>query len=144
MTFTEVTRREYRNQLDGIRSQLAAKESGDIFDPWEVRGWLLNIVDATRFLLGAVEQNVPGLDPEAAASFSITFDRAMVRKSWVNIPGAGSYGLEYILGTLERIINAFSERVLKAIRYGEYSDELIEKEINQAAMEANYIFSMYK
>jgi len=48
-----------------------------------------------------------------------------------------------LLGTLERIINAFSERVLNAIRSGEYSREFLNKEIDQASMEANYIFSMY-
>jgi multiple sugar transport system substrate-binding protein len=48
-----------------------------------------------------------------------------------------------LLGTLERIINAFSDRVLKVIRAGEYSHEFLDREVSQAAMEANYIFSMY-
>ncbi|MCP4650176.1 MAG: extracellular solute-binding protein [PVC group bacterium] len=48
-----------------------------------------------------------------------------------------------LLGTLERIINAFCDRVLKTIRSGKYSDNFLNKEIDQAAMEANYIFSMY-
>ncbi|MCK5708379.1 MAG: extracellular solute-binding protein [Candidatus Aureabacteria bacterium] len=48
-----------------------------------------------------------------------------------------------LLGTLERIITAFSDRILKSIRSGEYSAEFLEKEIKQAATEANYIFSMY-
>ena len=48
-----------------------------------------------------------------------------------------------LLGTLERIITAFSDRVMKAILSGEYSKDFLEGEIKQAAMEANYIFSMY-
>ncbi|MCK4906386.1 MAG: extracellular solute-binding protein [Spirochaetes bacterium] len=48
-----------------------------------------------------------------------------------------------LLGTLERIINAFSDRVLKAIKFGKYSNKYLDEEITQAALEANYIFSMY-
>jgi multiple sugar transport system substrate-binding protein len=48
-----------------------------------------------------------------------------------------------LLGTLERIIHSFTERVLKSVRVGEYSGEFLDREIDQAAVEANYIFSMY-
>ncbi|MBN1521106.1 MAG: extracellular solute-binding protein [Candidatus Aureabacteria bacterium] len=48
-----------------------------------------------------------------------------------------------LLGTLERILSAFSDHVLMAIRSGEYTSDFLDREINQAAMEANYIFSMY-
>ncbi len=49
-----------------------------------------------------------------------------------------------LLGTLERIINAFCDRVLKSIRTDEFSKAFLDSEIDQAAMEANYIFSMYQ
>ncbi|MDD5645415.1 MAG: extracellular solute-binding protein [bacterium] len=48
-----------------------------------------------------------------------------------------------LIGSLEKIITAFTDRVLLAIRTGKFSEELVDQEITKAAAEANYILSVH-
>ncbi|MBN2190149.1 MAG: extracellular solute-binding protein [Candidatus Aureabacteria bacterium] len=48
-----------------------------------------------------------------------------------------------LVGSLEKIITAFTDRVLLQIRTGKFSEEIVDEEIAKAAAEANYITSIH-